>query len=207
MKPWSDFYDMAAADVPGCPLAVLDAALRLAAINFCEHSLAWVYDHPDIPVMPNIQSYAFAPPAGAVVHAILRAEFNGRKIGFSRAEVDRDISSRNNRTGMPEYMGASTTSLILMPTPGTSGMLAMTVALKPSPDAFGIDDSIFDEYREAIVHGALARLMLSPKKPYTNMQLAQYHDQLFGIRVADAGVRAARRHTRAPLRTRIMGRA
>jgi hypothetical protein len=206
MKTWSDFYDLAAPDVPGCPLAAMDVALRLAAINFCEHSLAWVYDHPDIPVMPNIQSYAFAPPAGAVVHAIIRAEFDGRKIGFSPAEADRERSSWRNRTGMPEYMGASTTSLILMPNPSTAGTLTMTVALKPSPDAIGIDDSIFDEYREVIVHGALARLMLSPKKPYTNTQLAQYHDQLFAIRAADAGMRAARRHTRAPLRTRIMGR-
>ena len=140
------------------------------------------------------------------MHAITRAEFNGRKIDFSRAEADREISSWRNRTGVPEYIGANAMSLMLMPTPATSGMLTMTVALKPSPDADGIDDSIFDEYREAIVHGALARLMLSPKKPYTNMQLAQYHYQLFAIRVADAGMRAARGHTRAPLQTRIMAR-
>ncbi|HTJ55870.1 MAG TPA: hypothetical protein VL380_10715, partial [Nitrosospira sp.] len=183
MKPWSDFYDLAAPDLPGCPLAVMDVALRLVTINFCEHSLAWTYAHPDIPVTPNIDSYAFTPPAGAVVHAIIRAEFNGRRIDFSRAEADREISGRN-RTGIPGYVRASAMSLILTPTPDTSGTLAMTVALKPSPDAAGIDDSIFDEYREAIVHGALARLMLSPKKPYTNMQLAQYHEQLFAIRVA-----------------------
>ena len=206
MKPWSDFYDLAAPDLPGCPLAVMDVALRLAAINFCEQSLAWRYDHPDIPVTPNTDSYAFTPPAGAVVHAITRAEFNGRKIDFSRAEADREISSWRNRTGAPEYIGANAMSLILMPTPGTSGTLTMTVALKPSPDAIGIDDAIFDEYREVVIHRALARLMLSPKKPYTNMQLAQYHDQLFAIRVADAGMRAARSHTRAPLQTRIMAR-
>ncbi|HEY6044772.1 MAG TPA: hypothetical protein VIU43_07720, partial [Nitrosospira sp.] len=63
-----------------------------------------------------------------------------------------------------------------------------------------------DEYRETIIHGALARLMLSPKKPYMNVQLAQYHDQQFAIRMADAGMRAARSYIRAPLRTRIMGR-
>ena len=206
MKPWSDFYDLTAPDLPGCPLAVMDVALRLAAITLCEQSLAWRYDHPDIPVTPNTDSYRFTPPAGAVVHAITRAEFNGRKIDFSRAEADREISRWRNRTGVPEYIGANAMSLMLMPTPATSGMLTMTVALKPSPDADGIDDSIFDEYREAIVHGALARLMLSPKKPYTNMQLAQYHDQLFAIRVADAGMRAARSHTRAPLQTRIMAR-
>jgi hypothetical protein len=205
MKPWNDFYDLAAPDVPGCPIAAMDVALRLASITLCEQSLAWRYDHPDISVTPNIDSYAFTPPAGAVVHAIIRAEFDGRRIDFSRAEADREISGRD-RTGIPEYVRAGAMSLILTPTPGTSGTLAMTVALKPSPDAAGIDDSIFDEYREAIVHGALARLMLSPKKPYTNMQLAQYHEQLFAIRVADAGMRAARGHTRMPLQTRIMGR-
>jgi hypothetical protein len=151
-------------------------------------------------------SYAFAPPAGAVVDAIIQAEFNGRKIGSSIAEADKQMASWRNQTGMPEYILGSGTSLMLAPVPGASGILTMTVALKPAPGASGIEDFLFDEYRETIIHGALARLMLSPKKPYTNVQLAQYHDQQFTIRMADAGMRAARSYIRAPLRTRIMGR-
>ncbi|HEY6043424.1 MAG TPA: hypothetical protein VIU43_00870 [Nitrosospira sp.] len=206
MKLWSDFYDLAAPDVPGCPLAALDIALRQAAISFCEHTLAWRYDHPDIPVVSNMGSYTFSPPAGAVVAAIIYAEFNGREIGSSIAEADKQMASWRNQTGIPEYILGSGTSLMLAPVPGASGILTMTVALKPAPGAGGIEDFLFDEYRETIIHGALARLMLSPKKPYMNVQLAQYHDQQFAIRMADAGMRAARSYIRAPLRTRIMGR-
>ena len=82
----------------------------------------------------------------------------------------------------------------------------MIVALKPSASAAGIDERLFNEYREAIIHGALARLMLSPRKPYTHTQLAQYHQQQFLIETAIAGTRAARSFTRAPLRTTILGR-
>src|SRR5512146_2934310 len=104
MKLWSDFYDLAAPDVPGCPFAALDIALRQAAISFCEHTLAWRYDHPDIPVVSNMGSYTFSPPAGAVVAAIIYAEFNGREIGSSIAEADKQMASWRNQTGMPEYI-------------------------------------------------------------------------------------------------------
>jgi hypothetical protein len=206
MKSWSDFYDLAMQDVPGCPLAAMDVALRQAAIFFCERSLAWKYRHPDIPVIPNTASYAFAPPTEAVVHAIVHAELDGRNMNFPGAEADKRIANWGDQTGTPVFILGSPASSILAPVPNASGVLTMTVALKPSSNAGGIDDSIFDEYRDAIIHGALARLMLSPKKPYTNMQLAQYHDQQFAIGIADAGMRAARNYTRAPLRTRIMGR-
>ncbi|MDQ3185983.1 MAG: hypothetical protein M3Q16_05880, partial [Pseudomonadota bacterium] len=84
--------------------------------------------------------------------------------------------------------------------------LTMTVALKPSPASNGIDDTQFNEFDEAIVHGALARLMLSPKKPYTSVQLAAYHQQQFAIKTAAAGMRVARSYTRASLRTAISQR-
>jgi hypothetical protein len=78
--------------------------------------------------------------------------------------------------------------------------------LKPSTSAAGIDDDIFNEYREAIVHGALSRLMLSPKKPYSSPPLATYHQQQFVVLTGQAGLRKDRNFTRAPLRTTILRR-
>jgi hypothetical protein len=207
-KVWADFYDLVAPDVPGCPFAAIDIALRQTAIAFCEQSLAWKYTHPDIAVVAATASYDFVPPSDAAVHAITYAAFNGTEIDCNAGELNiaSAVYDWRNQTGTPEYVLGGATALTLVPTPDVAGTLSMEVALKPSPSAAGIDDSIFNEYREAIVHGALSRLMLSPKKPYSNPSLATYHQQQCTILTGQAGMRQARSHTRAPLQTAILRR-
>ena len=206
MKLWSDFYDLILPDLPGCSPVMADVALRQSAIAFCEQSLAWKYEHPPISIVSGTAEYGFFPPAGALVHAVIHAELDGRELNCSTSEADIRIAGWHNQSGAPQYILGGANFLALVPKPDARGTLTLETALKPAPSAAGIDDSLFDEYREAIIHGALARLMLSPRKPYTNVQLAQYHAQQFVIQAADAGTRAARSHTRAPLQTRMMRR-
>jgi hypothetical protein len=206
VKTWDAFYDFVVPDVPGCPFAAVDVALRQAAIDFCSQSLVWKYSHPDITVAPGTASYNFAPPAQAVVHTVTYAEFEGSEIDCHTGESGIQIYNWRNQTGTPEYVLGGATSLTLVPTPDVAGTLKLEVALKPSPAATGIDDDVFNEYRDAVVHGALGRLMASPKKPYTALQLATYHQQLFTQLTGQAGYRVARSYTRAPLRTTINSR-
>lgn len=206
MRPWSDFYDYALPDLPGCPFAALNVALRQSTIAFCEQSLAWKYDHPDIAVVVATREYPFVPHEDAVVHEITYAAFDDREINV-RTKLDNvGLWNWRNQTGMPQYVLGGLTVLSLVPMPDVAGTLKLTVALKPSLDAAGIDADIFNEYREAIVHGAKARLMLSPRKPYTDAGLAAHHMQEFTIKTGAAGTRAARNYTRAPLQTSIMRR-
>lgn len=206
MKLWSELYDLVMPDLPGCPFAAVNSALRQSTIVFCEQSLAWKEEHPPVAVLPATAEYAFIPPTGAAVHAVTYAQFNGKEISPHTGELHFATRAWRNQTGTPEYVLGGATSLRLVPEPDTAGTLAMVVALKPSASAAGIHEVLFNEYREAIVHGALARLMLSPRKPYTNTQLAQYHQQQFAVETAMAGTRAARSYTRAPLRTAILRR-
>jgi hypothetical protein len=206
MKLWSELYDLVMPDLPGCPFAAVNSALRQSTIVFCEQSLAWKEEHPPVAVLPATAEYAFIPPTGAAVHAVTYAQFNGKEISPHMGEPHFATRAWRNQTGTPQYVLGGATSLRLVPEPDTAGTLTMVVALKPSASAAGIHEVLFNEYREAIVHGALARLMLSPRKPYTNTQLAQYHQQQFAIETAMAGTRAARSYTRAPLRTAILRR-
>lgn len=43
----------------------------------------------------------------------------------------------------------------------------------------GVDDESFERYKDEIIHGTLARLLLSPRKPYTDVQLGKYHSDIF----------------------------
>lgn len=206
MKLWADFYDSLMPDVPGCPYVAATFALRQSAIAFCEQSLAWTYAHPDIAVVNDVDEYAYIPPVGALVHAVVYAEFNDHEIDAKVKDVDMRIWNWRNQSGTPEYVLGGPSGIRLVPTPDVEGTLKLVVALKPDNDSTGIDDEIFQEYREAIVHGAKARLMLSPRKPYTNAELAAFHMQQFAAQTAGAGQRVARNYTRAPLRTALMNR-
>ena len=204
MKTWDAFYDSAAVDLPSCPLAMLDSALRRAAIAFCEQSLAWRYAHPDIPVVQGTAQYAFAPPGGALVHAITYAKFGDSEIEWRRREYL--WGDWRSKTGTPEVVLGGATGLTLVPKPDVAGSLSLVVALKPSNVATGVDDDIFDQFRECIVHGALAMLMLSPKKPYTDGSLGLVHQQQFASSTCAAGARVAQDYSRAPLQTVVSRR-
>ena len=206
MKTWDAFFDLLSPDVPGCPQSAQIIALRQAAIDFCEQSLAWRYDHPDIAVLVATAKYFFDPPEGTAVHAVTYAEFNDRQIEVSKMERDIHIWNWRGLSGTPEYVLGVSVSFTLVPTPDLEGTLKLKVVLKPAPNATGIDDDIFNEYREAIIHGALARLMLSPKKPYTDLALANYHANQCLVKTARAGLREAKNHNRVPGRTSIMKR-
>lgn len=206
ITPWIQFMDYVLPDVPGCPIPAANIAIRQSAIAFCEQSLAYKAAHDDVAVVSGAAEYAFVPPAETVVHAITYAAFNGDELQSRVGEYGISNPDWRSEEGTPKYIFGGMTSLTLIPAPDVDGTLTMTVALKPAYDATGIDGSIFNEYREAIVHGALSRLMLSPKKPYSNPSLATYHNQQFTVLTGQAGMRAARSYTRAPLKTAILRR-
>lgn len=206
MRPWSDFYDMVMPELPGCPRAAIDNALRESAIEFCEQSRAWRVLHPDVITVPGTAVYAFVPADGAAVHAISHATLDGRGLEMRGGETGTNGGDHHGRRGFPRYILGGAAHFTLVPEPDAAGVLAMTVILKPSIASTGIEDLLFVEYREPIVHGALARLMLSPKKPYSNIQLAAYHQQRFIVRTGAAGMRAANSHARVPMQTALARR-
>lgn len=207
MKAWRDFYDLVVPDLPGCPMTAIDIALRLGAIAFCEQSQAWKYALPDIQVVVGTALYPFSSgPVGAVVHAISYAQFNDSEIEVNTMADDMRIWDWRHQTGTPQYVLGGPTMVTLVPMPDTDGTLSLIAILKPAPTAEGIDDDIYNEYRQVIVHWALARLMFSPKKPYSNSALGAYHMQKFDAKTAAAGMRTDRDYTRAHLQTAIMRR-
>jgi len=68
-----------------------------------------------------------------------------------------------------------------VPTPSTtvSNQYNVRVAVKPLLVATTINDVIANKYDELLVHGALSKLYAIPRKPWTDMNLGQYHLILF----------------------------
>ena len=59
-------------------------------------------------------------------------------------------------------------------------------AIKPTLSAEEIDDLLVNKYDEVLIHGAKAYLFMTPRKPWTDLQMAQYHQAAFLAAIPDA---------------------
>jgi hypothetical protein len=125
----------------------------------------------------------------------LNNEFNETQFGWFGSNWRTDISLPTRW-----YMIDDTTVGLAL-APSAQGVFRLNAALKPSRDSTTLPSWIFERYIETIAHGAKARLMAVPKKPYSDKEMATYHFEQFETGIGEARVRAARGNTRAPLRT------
>ena len=125
----------------------------------------------------------------------LETEFNNTEFGWVGANWRTDVNLPT-RWYLPDD---TTVGLLLAPSAG--GNLRINVALKPTRASTTFPSWIYEKYLEIIAHGAKARLMFVPKKPYTDIELARYHQAKFDEGIANARITVATGNTRAPLRT------
>lgn len=208
-KLWSDFYDQVLPLVPGLPPgAPADEVIRDSAIEFCELTKCWEFDVPAIDVVGGTPSYSISPGAGKVCVEIKRATFGGKVIvSRTEAELDGWISTWREDQGEVAYYtqpNEEDIRLVLTPASSLSGGLVIKLIVAPSADSTEVPDSIWSQHRRAIAIGAIARAMLSPKKPYTNLQLGAVRMQDFYAACGRLSGAIARAYGRRPLRTRTI---
>lgn len=201
---FTTWYDDTLPWLPGCPQAMALDAIRKAAIEFCERSWAWIYNPAAQNVVADQISYPFVPPSNAVVAKVLYVWYDGDPI-CPRSPDQLDDLYQNWRTfkGTPQYhTQEDERNLLLVPVPSASltGGLEMRVCLKPKFDAADIESRMYEEYRDAIASGALYRLMLSPKKPYSDAAMAAVHKDMFDDKIASVRHKVQKGYARAPLR-------
>lgn len=192
-------------DVPGCAKDVAVNAIRNAAIEFCKKSLVWVETLDPVNITATVDVYDLdGMPNGSVIERINNLFYLGEKL--TPSNVDEVNTKRQLAVGgaVQFYAQSSPTQVILygIPDVSTTGALVMDVALTPSRSSVGIDSAITDRYLDGIVSGAKSRLMLMPKKPWSDLALASYHKGEFGSAVDTAMIDVARGFGRAPIRTR-----
>lgn len=140
---------------------------------------AWLNDAPIDPISPDD----------------LDNEFNNTTFGWVGTNWRTDVNLPTRW-----YMADDLTVGLAL-APCATGNLRILAALKPSRASTTFPNWIYERYIETIAHGAKAKVMMIPKKPYSNPVAGVYHSQQFDAQVAGAMVRAARGNTRGPLRT------
>ena len=145
---------------------------------FVKGTKAWLNDNPIDPISPDD----------------LDNEFNNTDFGWVGANWRTDVNLPTRF-----YFPDDTTVGLVMP-PSQQGVLRIKAALKPSRTSTTFPDWIFNQFVTVIAEGAKAKLMLTPKKPYSDPQMGGVHLNGFNGSIVEARIRMTRGATRAPLR-------
>lgn len=192
---WTNYLPEVLPEVEGCPKIQAINAIRNAAIEFCEKSRVWEYNFTSKVALVAAQaSYVLVPPTGSEIVAVTYLGFlpvgatKSRRvdgpIGEPEMDEKRPAWREENSTGTTNTVDLftqlkNTIRLVPIPVVNQSDALVVSAALKPTRASTYGDDRLYDEWLEFIAHGAKQRLMMVPKKPWSNPELAEWHRTMF----------------------------
>lgn len=135
--------------------------------------------------------------------------------GFNVPEFNEDTFNDGQTYTLPSSIieGASTPQIIcqlngdkyiLLPLPDdTAYSMRMFVALKPKRDATGMEEYVFDELEDVIMHGALQHLLVLPSTNWSDRELATYHARQYLFHLTERRARANLANMRGVLTARM----
>jgi hypothetical protein len=184
--------------VPGCPQPIIQQYVRDAAIEACERTLAWRYEQPTIRLTPGVYEYPYTNPLQTEVHAFLTATVNNVPLTPVTLEQlygmypDWPNLALDKRSDPRVICQLDPDNFILAPLPDDSQTydVKMIVALKPLRTATEMDQNVFDDLENVIMHGALQHLLVLPDKNWTDRELASYHAKQYLYKTTERRARA-----------------
>jgi hypothetical protein len=215
-RAFTSLENKIAANVPGCPRPTIEQFVRDIAIEVCEKTLAWRFEHTPLALTDGVYSYDYGVPSGsevvAVIHAALMSgdEFLNSLSPLVQEDIHRlypdwpspDVTKRSP----PRYIGQITTDqFVVVPVPDDTKVytVKMFLALRPTLDAAGMDQVVFNECEQLILHGVLQHLHVLPDKSWTDYNLASYHAKQYTYKTALRRAKVNLGVARAPLSARM----
>ena len=175
-----------------CPDTLVEQNIRAAAIEFCERSKAYILDMDPFTTISGVYEYDFEIPSGTEVHQILYMTEDGNDMDpISPRSLELNYPDWRDRTGNPHvYLQKTPTTFWVVPVPSGSRQVIVSVALKPSRTSNNIDTTISNQYRDAIIYGALYRLLRMPSREWTDVNAAREYLAQFNMEITQAELRA-----------------
>lgn len=198
---------------PGCPEPVLIQQIRDAAIEVCENTLAWRYEQDAFPLTQGVYTYEYEVPDNTEVVAIFQTALNDNVIPTVTLETLLSHypswpSLSTDKRSQPQLVSQfDPDHFVVAPVPDlpdTPYSLKMFLALRPTPDATGMEEVFFDELEHVITHSSLVRILSMPEKSWTDTDLADYHARQVVFKTASRRSRANLGNGRASLTVRAV---
>lgn len=174
MKLWADFHPYVLPDVTGCPIPLLDQALRDTARDFCTRTKAWRQWMDPFTASGSSSVYEFEADQGTEVVAAVAVSVAGEDYSVlgSHALPASWQSGEQGRIKDKTMVHISSSEGVFYPMPMAGDSIVFQLALRPPMSGTGVGDVIFAEFTEAIAAGTKARLMAKPRKEWTDLQTA-----------------------------------
>lgn len=182
--------------VPGCPQPVALQALLDTAIDFCERTMAVRHTADPVRVRAGEPTYDVDMPGESAVVRILNVWYDGARLELAPAQMVTEHGAHvvGQAVGTPRaayVIEPATVRVFPVPDLASDGLLTVQAALKPSRKAQRVDDILYDDWAEAIVAGAVARLAAVPGTSFSNADLV-----VLGAAQYQAGLNAAKLESR-----------
>jgi hypothetical protein len=214
MKAHSTFLDYVMPYVPGATVELATLEIKKTCIEFCEKTLIIQRDHDPVTVIAGIGDYDFDPPiSNHLVTKIMKMWFKANEMTAVNPDEVTDPTIYNTgfagavptNTQPANYFQKDERTFTIYPRPKdtSSSALTMRVALKPSRSAILVEDVLLEDYAEEIGAGAIARLMMSPGKPYSSPNSGAIYQAKYVQGINAARQRAVRGYVRSDSRIQI----
>lgn len=195
---------------PGVPLPVLVQFVRDAAIEACDTTLAWRVEQDPVTLAAGAYLYTYSPPNDAEVSAVIHSALDGITIPF----VSQDLlhayfpawpQTDTEDQSVPQVLSQfGNDQFAVAPVPDGAYEVKMFLAVKPTLDADGMEEAVFDELEQAILHGALARLFELPERSWTDVKEAAKHRAMATYRMSQYRVKTNLTNGRSSLSVRMV---
>lgn len=177
MAAITDFFPRLLPYVPACPDPVAQQALVDSAIHFCEKSLAYRYTPDPVQTEAGISQYDFDLPASTDISRIIWLKIDGYEVADVAQEQLRTLRDRDDTKPTRYYVTQNESEALinLHPTPDDVYDLTMSLALRPTRNATRVEDDLYTYWQDAIIAGALYRLMQIPDQPFSDPVNAAFY--------------------------------
>jgi hypothetical protein len=180
------YRDMVAgllAQAEGCPEIEAVRCMRNACIEWCRET----YSLTSGSVLLTGQGGGVPAPVvmtGLYIVDVVSIRIAGEPVDWVQMNSER---TRDATATEPVVVGADPASLQVVPAPTAPTLVDLLIAVAPGPASEEVPDVLWLHHHEALEHGALARLLALPKKPWTDPATATWH----GVQFQEAMTKAA----------------
>lgn len=183
---------------------VTENAIKRTVIEFCAGSWIWKHLPDPLDVVAGEATYDLEPLSGTDVTTVLAAELDGVPLAPKDVPwLNREIPRWRTVQARPKYFTQIDTEHVILaalPDANITAGLTLTLALQPSQAATSFPKWIFNQYLYVLAEGALAKLMMMPNKPWTDIKNGADRRTKFEAGMANARASAVSALGSAPQR-------
>jgi hypothetical protein len=202
VKTLSAFRPRVSPHVAGASDALIDQAVLDTCIDFCERTLVVKRMLDTFPTVAGKREYDIDGPSQQSVAKVMRMWADDVELDAMAEDMaDHDNFVTGTQRARPRFFNETDPGVIaFLPTPDAAYSINTRVALKPTRSATQVEDQLFDDWVEAIVDGALARLHMVAGTEFFSPTSSQFRAASYRAGVNNALIQATRGRTRAQLR-------